>query len=95
MPDVRIVFEQVHGKTSRRTELKTMEVPREFWDIQAIERTLEADGWFRHDPNRGYDPISELAHSIAGACEDFDGMDLDIRIELRSVPEEQRSGDGR
>jgi hypothetical protein len=102
MPDVKVLIldagprrSSANGGPNGEAVLEEWDVPREHWDIEAVERQLESDGWVRTDPARGYDPIAALASQIHEKCEEYDGMRLDIHVEIRPVPEEQRSGDGR
>jgi hypothetical protein len=95
MPDVTVSIydaDEIHVVSpgiQRLKLLKEINVPREHWDVTVMKRKLA-----KHHPvgaSIQYNPIHEIADMIEEAINEFDGVNLDIRIEVRSVPEEQRS----
>jgi hypothetical protein len=96
MPDVTVSIYDADAKVMRPNPpgwdlklLKEIMVPREHWDVTVMKRKLA-----KHHPvgaSIQYNPIHEIADMIEEAINEFDGVNLDIRIEVRSVPEEQRS----
>lgn len=93
MPDVNVTILDVSSTDGapEKVVIETWDVPREHWDIEAVERQLESDGWFGTFLTLGYDPIAALASQIHERCEEYDGMNLDIHIKIGPVSEEQRN----